>query len=46
MLVRFDKAKNEETQGVRGTVAVAFDPKTMTLTRDAGATEEARKRWQ
>src|SRR5262249_50255862 len=46
MLLHFDKAKNEETQGARGTVAVAFDPKTMSLTKDAGATEEARKQWR
>jgi hypothetical protein len=46
MLLRFDKAKSEETQGRRGTVACVFDPKHMTLSKDAGATEEARKQWQ
>jgi len=45
MVINFDKAKNEETMGERGTVACVFDRNTMRLTYDAGATAEARRMW-
>jgi hypothetical protein len=45
MLLHFDKAKDEEVMGKRGTVACAFDPLKMSLTFDQGATMEARKLW-
>ncbi len=45
MLLHFDKTKDEETMGRRGTIACVLDTKTMTLTFNAGATVEARKQW-
>ena len=45
MVLHFDKAKDEEVMGRRGTVACVFDAKSMTLTFDQGATVEARKSW-
>jgi AAA domain len=45
MVLHFDKAKDEEVMGRRGTVACIFDPKAMTLTEDAGATAAARRSW-
>ena len=45
MVLYFDKAKDEETMGARGTIACAFDPKTMMLTKDGGATEKAQELW-
>lgn len=45
MLLHFDKAKDEEVMGKRGTVACVFDPLRMSLTQDLGATMEARKLW-
>lgn len=46
MLLHFDKAKDEEVMGKRGTIACVFDPLRMSLTYDRGATEEARKSWR
>lgn len=45
MVINFDKAKNEETMGERGTVACLFDRNSMTLTLDHGATMQAKKLW-
>jgi hypothetical protein len=45
MLLHFDKAKDEEVMGQRGTVACVFDPKRMTLQEDPGATAKARQQW-
>jgi hypothetical protein len=45
MVLHFDKCKDEEVQGRRGTVACVYNSRTMTLTEDAGATAEARKSW-
>lgn len=45
MLLHFDKAKDEEVMGKRGTIACVFDPLRMGLEEDRGATLEARKLW-
>jgi hypothetical protein len=45
MVLHFDKAKDEEVMGRRGTVACVFDPKTLTLIEDQGATAKARQLW-
>ena len=45
MLIHFDKAKDEEIMGKRGTMACVFDPREMSLIEDKGATLEARKTW-
>jgi hypothetical protein len=45
MVLHFDKAKDEEVMGQRGTIACVFDAKAMALTFDQGATMEARKSW-
>ena len=45
MVLHFDKAKDEEVMGRRGTVACGFDPKRMTLDADEGATQKAREAW-
>jgi hypothetical protein len=45
MVLHFDKAKDEEVMGRKGTVACVFDPKSMTLTEDKGATMKARESW-
>jgi hypothetical protein len=45
MLIHFDKAKDEEVMGRRGTVVCVFDPLKMSLIKDDGATLEARKTW-
>lgn len=45
MVINFDKAKDEETMGERGTVACLFDRNSMTLTIDHGATLQAKKLW-
>lgn len=46
MLLHFDKAKDEEVMGKRGTIACVFDPLNMSLAYDRGATMEARKSWR
>lgn len=46
MLLHFDKAKDEEVMGNRGTIACVFDPLNMQLTFDRGASMEARKSWR
>jgi len=45
MVLHLDKAKDEEVMGRRGTVACVFDPKSMTLEADEGATAKAREAW-
>jgi hypothetical protein len=45
MVLHFDKCRNEARMGRRGTVACVFDPVTMALTYDAGATQKARAQW-
>lgn len=45
MVLRFDKFKDEETMGKKGTVACVYDPKTMTLVEDVGASAMARQSW-
>jgi hypothetical protein len=45
MVLNFDKNRVEEVMGRRGTIACVYDPMTMTLTFDPGATAEARKQW-
>jgi hypothetical protein len=45
MLLHFDKCKDEEVMGSLGTVVCVFDPKTMTLKEDCGATLEAKEHW-
>ena len=45
MVLHFDKCKDEEVMGRRGTVACVFDPKRMRLELDEGATVKARKLW-
>jgi hypothetical protein len=45
MVLHFDKCKDEEVMGRRGTIACVFDPRRMTLELDEGATAEARKLW-
>jgi archaellum biogenesis ATPase FlaH len=45
MVLHFDKFKDEETMGRKGTIACVLDTKTVTLTLDLGATDEARKQW-
>lgn len=45
MVINFDKAKNEETMGERGTVACVFDRNSMRLTLDNGATAQAKRVW-
>jgi hypothetical protein len=44
-VLNFDKATDEETMGARGTVACVFDARTMTITKDGGATEKAQEQW-
>lgn len=46
LILHFDKARNEEQMGIRGTVVCVYDPKTMGLTYDNGATAEVRKLWR
>jgi hypothetical protein len=43
MVLHFDKFKDEETMGRKGTIACVLDTKTVTLTLDPGATIEAMK---
>jgi hypothetical protein len=45
MVLHFDKNKDEEVMGQRGTVACVLDTKTMTLTEHPGATAAARRSW-
>jgi hypothetical protein len=45
MVLHFDKNRDEEVMGRRGTVACVFDPKRMTLQEDRGATAKARQTW-
>jgi hypothetical protein len=45
MVLHFDKNKDEEVMGQRGTVACVFDTTTMTLTEHPGATTAARRSW-
>jgi hypothetical protein len=46
MIVRFDKAKDEESMGKQGVVAMKFDPATMGLDHDPIATMEMEKEWK
>jgi hypothetical protein len=43
MIIRFDKAKDEESMGEIGDIVVAFDRERMDLTYDGGATIELRR---
>lgn len=45
MVIRFDKAKDEETMGKLGTVACNFDAPRMGITFDASATAEVQDLW-
>src|SRR5262249_20983189 len=44
-ILRFDKNRHEETMGRKGTIACAFDPKTMQLSYDQAPSAEVAKLW-
>jgi hypothetical protein len=46
MIVRFDKAKDEESMGKLGNVALKFDPQTMDIDIDVMATDEIQAKWR
>jgi hypothetical protein len=46
MIIRFDKAKDEESMGKIDTIAVRYDRNAMTIAPDEAATEEIRDLWR